>query len=160
MALKIASLLNLLLAGVLVGNEFGSWAAVHPALGTLPPAAQVRSEQAITRRYGQMMPFLMIAAIVSCLPVLALARDRRSAAFRCPLAATFLFLGMLGITFAGNMPINRRLLQASPDAPPADWSELRGRWDRWHTLRNALNFTGFGLLCLSVLSPDKPDGGA
>jgi hypothetical protein len=90
MALRIARLLNLLLTGVLVGNEFGSWAAVHPALGTLPAAAQVRAEQAITRRYGRMMPFLMVAAIVSCLPVLTLARDRRSAAFRCPLAATFL----------------------------------------------------------------------
>ena len=157
MALKIARLLNLLLAGVLVGNEFGSWAAVHPALGTLPPAAQVRAEQAITRRYGQMMPFLMVAAIVSCLPVLALARDRRGAAFRYPLAATLCFLGMLGITFAGNMPINRLILGASPDAPPADWSELRGRWDRWHTLRNALNFAGFGLLCLGALSSAEGD---
>jgi uncharacterized membrane protein len=87
-------------------------------------------------------------------------RKRKVAARGQRKAATFLFLGMLGITFAGNMPINRRLLQAAPDAPPADWSDLRGRWDRWHTLRNALNFVGFGLLCLGALSPDKPDSGA
>ncbi len=32
MALKIARFVNLLLAGLLAGNEFGTWAAVHPAL--------------------------------------------------------------------------------------------------------------------------------
>ena len=155
MALRIARLINLVLASVLVGNEFGSWAAVHPSLGTLPPKAQVQAEQAVTRRYGLMMPFLMAGTVVSCLPVLSLIRDRRSTAFRTTLAGMGCFLAMLGVTFAGNMPINRRVLAASPDAPPADWRELRARWDRWHTLRNALNFAGLGLLLTAVLSDER-----
>lgn len=35
MALKIAHLVYLMLAGMLTGNEFGSWIAIHPALSTL-----------------------------------------------------------------------------------------------------------------------------
>ena len=62
------------------------------------------------------------------------------------------FVTMLGVTFVGNMPINQRTLQASPDAPPKDWPELRARWDGWHTLRNGLNFAGLGLLYLGALS--------
>ncbi len=155
MALRMARLINLLLASVLVGNEFGSWAAVHPSLGTLPTKAQVQAEQAVTRRYGALMPFLMAGTVVSCIPVLSLIRDRRSAAFRATVAGMGCFLAMLGVTFGGNMPINRRVLGASPDAPPADWRELRARWDRLHALRNALNFAGLGLLLLGTLSDER-----
>jgi hypothetical protein len=59
MALKAARFANLFLTGVLTGNEFGSWAVLHPALRELPHQAHVRSEQAVTRRYGKMMPALM-----------------------------------------------------------------------------------------------------
>ena len=58
MALKAARFANLFLVGVLTGNEFGSWAGLHPALRELPHQAYVRSEQAVTRRFGKMMPAL------------------------------------------------------------------------------------------------------
>ena len=43
MALKAARFANLFLTGVLTGNEFGSWAVLHPALRELPHQAHVRS---------------------------------------------------------------------------------------------------------------------
>ena len=61
--LKAFRFVNLVLAALLVGNEFGSWVAVHPALGNLP--AHIRAEQAIVRRYGKIMPFLMVSTTVS-----------------------------------------------------------------------------------------------
>ena len=160
MPLKIARFVNLMLASVLVGNEFGGWAGTHPALKTLPLPAQVAAEQAVTRRYGGLMPLVMTATIASCLPVLALWPDQRSAGFRCTLGAMLCFLAMLGVTFGGNMPINRRTLVASPADPPADWHEIRSRWDRWHALRNLLNFTGLGLLYFGMLWPSQPDRAA
>src|SRR3712207_429160 len=137
MGLRLARFVNLLLAAVLVGNEFGTLVAIHPALNTLPTGAYIATEQAIIRRYDALMPFLMVATLLSCLPVLVLIRDRRSVAFRCALLALLAFLAMLGVTFIGNMPINQRILAASADAPPADWEQLRAEWDRWHALRNA-----------------------
>ena len=71
MALKVARFLNLMLASVLVGNEFGGWAGVHPALKTLPLSTQVAAEQAVTQRYGRLMPGVMLSAILSCIPVLS-----------------------------------------------------------------------------------------
>lgn len=154
MPLRIARFVNLLLASVLVGNEFGSWVGFHPALGTLQTGAQIQAEQALTRRYGRLMPGLMTATIVSCLPLLSLIQDRRSVAFRGALGGMLSFLAMLGVTFVGNMPINRRVLALSADAQPADWRALRTRWDRWHTLRNGLNFSGLALLLVSTLADD------
>lgn len=93
----------------------------------------------------------MTATVVPCVPAFARVRDRRSASYRTALGGTVCYVTMLGVTFAGNIQINRRVLAASPEAPPDDWYALRRRWDRWRTLRNGLNVLGFGLLITSAL---------
>jgi hypothetical protein len=56
-ASKIVRFVNLLLAGTLTGNEFGTLAPVHPALEELSPPERIRAEQEVTRRFGTIMPF-------------------------------------------------------------------------------------------------------
>ncbi len=153
MALKAAQFVNLLLTGVLTGNEFGSWAVLHPALSELPHQAHVRSEQAATRRYGKMMPALMTGALVSFVPVLSLVSDRRSSSFLFGLAGMVCYATMLAITLTGNVPINRRTLELDPDTTSREeFLELRARWDSLHAARNVLNLAGFGLALLGVLA--------
>jgi uncharacterized membrane protein len=90
---KAARFVNLVLAGLLAGNEFGTKAAVHPALERLRPPERVRAEQEVTRRYAAIMPFWMSSVIVSCLPVLAF--SRKTSAFLPTLVATACFVAML-----------------------------------------------------------------
>ena len=156
MALKAAQFVNLFITGVLTGNEFGSWAALHPALRELPHQAHVRSEQAVTRRYGKMMPALMMGALVSFVPVLSLVSDRRSLPFLFDLAGMLCYATMLMITLAGNIPINRSTLELDPDKiSREEFLELRARWDRLHRVRNVMNLTGFGLAILGVLTSSQ-----
>ena len=156
MALKAARFANLFLVGVLTGNEFGSWAALHPALRELPHQAHVRSEQAVTRRFGKIMPALMTGALVSFVPVLSLVSDRRSSSFLFSLAGMLCYATMLAITLTSNVPINRRTLELDPDTTPREeFLELRARWDRLHTARNVLNLAGFGLAILGVLTSSQ-----
>src|SRR5215210_4876824 len=155
-ALKAARFANLLLTGALTGNEFGSWAAIHPALHELPQQAHVRAEQAVTRRYGKMMPALMTGAIISFVPVLSLVSDRRSPSFLFGLAGMLCYATMLAITLTGNVTINRRTLELDPDTTSREeFLELRARWDRLHTARNVLNLTGFGFAILGVLASSQ-----
>ena len=157
MALKAAQFVNLFITGVLTGNEFGSWAALHPALRELPHQAHVRSEQAVTRRYGKMMPALMMGALVSFVPVLSLVSDRRSLPFLFDLAGMLCYATMLMITLAGNIPINRSTLELDPDKTSREeFLELRARWARLHAARNVLNLAGFGLSILGLLA--SPQG--
>ncbi len=155
MTLKRARFINLLLSGTMVGNEFGGWVAVHPALSTLPLAGHISAEQAVVKRYKAIMPFWMMAAIISAFPVLARVEDRTS--YRLTLAGTSCFIAMLMVTFGGNMPINNQVLQLSPDLPPANWRQLRTRWDQFHTLRNLLNIAGLSCLILGALEPSEPE---
>jgi hypothetical protein len=118
MILKVARFANLFLAGVLTGNEFGGFVGFHPALYQLLTEARVSAEQAITARFGKIMPPFMIATILSFAPVLSLTRDRRS--FRFSLVGMLCYLAMLGVTFSGNMPANRGTLDLDPRTVAVD----------------------------------------
>src|SRR5919107_3766345 len=72
--LEVARCVNLVLAGLLAGNELGTTVAIHPSLEWLGTRERIRAEQEVTRRYAAIMPFWMSSVIVSCLPVLALSR--------------------------------------------------------------------------------------
>jgi len=118
----------------------------------MPTPEHIKSEQALTRRFASIMPFWMVSVLVSCLPALALARREGAPAFRLTLAGTFCFVAMLVSTVRGNVPINNRTLELSPEeTPPEEWRDLRERWDRLHAIRVVLNVTGLGLLLLGTL---------
>lgn len=152
MIFRIVRFVNLLLAALLAGNEFGTWAAVHRSLWTMPTPEHIRAEQALTRRFGSIMPFWMSSVVVSCLAVLALTRDRDPSAFRFTLAGTLCFVAMMISTLRGNVPINNKTLELSPEeTPPDEWRELRERWDRLHAFRVVMNVAGLCLLYLGAL---------
>lgn len=151
--MKVARLVNLVLAGMLAGNEFSGFAAIYPALGRVSPMARLEAEQGIYRRYGRIMPFYMSFTISSFLPVLVLQRRPRSSAFRLTLAGLACFAAMLGITLTKNLPINARIEELpTEEASLEEFRELRERWDRLHAIRNALNVAGLAFTCLAALS--------
>jgi uncharacterized membrane protein len=155
MVLRATRFLNLLLTGVLTGNEFGGLVGFHPALYELPTEAHARAERAITSRFGKIMPPFMTTEILSFVPVLSLVRDRRSPSFFFTLVGMLCYMAMLAVTFAGNMPVNRQMLEMDPaTALGEELMELRSRWDRFHTARNVLNFLGFASALLGALSED------
>ena len=137
-----ARIVQLVLAGTLTGNELGGFVAVHPALDTLDPSTRLHAEQAVYRRFGAIMPFLMTGTVAAS----AAAAGRsgaRSPVGRLYLGATACFGAMLAVTLAGNVPINRELLALEDDpAGRARFAELRDGWNRLHAARNALNVTG------------------
>ena len=138
--------INLMLAGLLTGNEWGGWVAVHPALDKLPPPDRLRAEQALYARYGKIMPFLMTATVASGVVAASQASDRGSPHFRLTATGTACYGAMLCVTLAGNVPINRQILTLCDDATGhAQLPQLRRRWDRLHSVRNLLNMTGLGL---------------
>jgi Domain of unknown function (DUF1772) len=139
-ALRLA---NLAAAAVLTGNELGTLAVVHPAVRELPFEAEVHAEQAITRRYGAVMPALMTTTLASGLAAAAGARGRERALL---LAGTGSYAAMLAVTLTGNVPLNARTLAFDPSEGPAAWRAVRGRWERLHLARNALNLAGLGAL--------------
>ena len=97
----------------------------------------------------------MTAAILSFVPLLSLAKDRSSPSYFFTLVGMLCYASMLAVTFVGNMPVNRRMLEM--DTGTVSGEELIGlrrRWDRFHAARNVLNFFGFASALLGALSED------
>ena len=147
----VLQLVNLVLAGVLTGNELGTWAVVHPAIQRLPFAHEVRAEQEVTRRYGAFMPWLMMLTLLSGLAALA-TLDGGSDAFALTLAGTLCYGAMLATTLAANVPINARTLRFRETGSPEEWRGLRCRWDRLHTGRVVLDTAGLVCVALAAVS--------
>jgi len=152
-SLRVARLVNLVLAGMLTGNEFGSFVAIYPALGWISPMARLEALQGVYRRMGAFMPPYMISTLISFLPVLALQRRPRTAAFRFTLAGLACFVAMIVVTRNGNLPINARIEELpTEEASLEEFGELRERWTRLHAVRNVLNVAGLVFACLGALS--------
>ncbi len=148
-----ARLLNVVAAGLLTGNELGSKLTAHPALGDLGPQAHIEAEQALTRRYGQIMPVFMTGTLASFVPVLAVEPDRRSGHAAMTLAGMGCYAAMLAVTLTRNLPINAQLLELDARAASYDdFTRLRVRWERLHTARNVLNVAGLTLTALGAIS--------
>ena len=66
------------------------------------------------------------------------------------------YAAMLAVTFAGNMPANRRTLDLDPGRVSRDdLLSLRRRWDRFHAVRNLLNAVGLAFAILATLSDNE-----
>ena len=155
-SLKVARLANLVLAGMLTGNEFGTLAGIYPALDRISPMARLEASQGIYRRMSGIMPFYMISTLASFLPVLVLQRRPGSPAFRFTLAGLACYVAMIMITRRRNLPINARIEELPTEEASLDeFQELRKRWTRLHATRNVLNVAGLVFTSLGALSEPR-----
>jgi hypothetical protein len=139
------------LAGVLTGSELTSRLVVHPTLWKLDHRAQVRAEKLAYRRFGMIDPPLMTATVAACFVAAGRLTGRRAA-----MAATggSCYAGMLAVTLAGNVPINRQVLGWDDEGGDREaWRALRQRWDRLHSARIVLDVAGLVLIAAAVTSP-------
>ncbi len=144
----LALFVNLLAAAVLVGNELGTWAVVHPALHRLPLDQEVPAEQQVTKRYGYFMPALMLLTIVSGFVAAGVTNGETSTLL---FAASTMFTAMLVITLVGNVPLNLKTLRFPAEGDPSEWHSIRRRWDRLHLLRVALDVAGFTCIAIATV---------
>ncbi len=145
--MKRAQVVNFTLAGVLTGNELGTWAFVHRAAKRLPMEQEVVFEKRLTQLMLAPMGLLMSSTVGSGI----------WAASRAPTAGTgYVWAGtgcyaaMLGITLAGNMPLNAATLRATQRMDRQGWVSIRRRWDQFHGVRNLLNVSGLVLLAVAA----------
>lgn len=142
---------TLLLAALVVGAMFGVWLTLNPA--GLDPSLYVAQQQQAIRTLNVSMPALGGLTLLLMLVAAFLARhDRTRLTLFVTAAACFLAAGL--ITRFLNQPINAIVITWSPDAPPANWTELRDEWWRWHIVRLV---AGIGGLCLVIAAALRQD---
>ena len=105
------------------------------------------------------MAVLMPAAMVSTLPVLYLLYPRRPKRFYTTLAGFMLFVVALVITVLIEVPLDFQFQQWTLATLPANWQQLRDRWELFHFLRSWFAVIGLALLIAgSLFWRDKRSG--
>lgn len=135
-ALGAATLAGGVLAAVTGGMLFVFSNAVMGALARGPAPTAIRTMQAINERVINPL-FLGALFAPALLALLAGLGGGRSGA----LAGGLLYVvGVLGVTMAGNVPLNNRLARLDPAAADADaqWRAYARPWLRLNHLRSAI----------------------
>ncbi|MFJ3671261.1 anthrone oxygenase family protein [Streptomyces sp. NPDC090106] len=108
---------------------------------------QVELDNLDTLASATLIPTIIATAIV----VLGAWRAKGPALY-LPLAALVLFLLILVLTIAVNLPINADQRDWTVTSPPADWADVRDRWQTSHVIRTIASVVAFALLSLSALT--------
>ncbi|MFI6180110.1 anthrone oxygenase family protein [Nonomuraea sp. NPDC051191] len=64
------------------------------------------------------------------------------------MTALILVILTVVLTLAGLEPLNRMADAWDPDLLPADWQEIRGRWQNLHLVRTGLALAAFACLLI------------
>ncbi len=138
---------TLVVTGFTACAEFGSYAFVHPVMRRLPTREQLEMEKGLLGTFGRVMPVLMTATPILIASYAATLTGPARGWGWAALAATVV---ALLTTIAVNVGINRATGHWDPEHPPADWQQVRRRWDRFQGIRSSLLLLGFVLLAAAL----------
>ncbi len=120
---------------------------VVPALAALPADQGVAAMQSVNRvAVRPVFMTLLFGTGVLCLVLggVELADGPQPVV----LAAVVLYVvGVLGVTVAGNVPLNDALARTAPgEQPPGGWARWVRRWTAWNTVRSLAGLAAAALL--------------
>ena len=158
-----ATLVTAVGCGLAAGVFFAFSTFVMPALKRVTPSGGVEAMQSINR--VALTPPFMIALFGTALVALGLivwsvvSSDDRPTALIVAGGGLYL-VGTIGVTIAGNVPLNDRLERAgsrnrleragSAQATSAGWHDWVGRWNAWNHVRTAAALAAAALLTVAL----------
>ena len=83
--------------------------------------------------------------------MLSLLSRRRSQAFYPTLAGLALFVVALLITLLVEVPLDNQFNEWTATTLPANWQQLRDRWEWFHVIRSWISVAGLALLLAGAL---------
>jgi uncharacterized membrane protein len=149
--LEIWQFINIFLSALVTGVFWGSWLGLSRSIASFPPETFLAIGHTMIDNIGPVMPILMPAAMLATLPVLFLLYQRRSRALYPTLAGLALFIIALLVTLIVEVPIDNQIQEWTVTSLPANWEQLRDRWELFHVIRTWASVIGLALLIAGAL---------
>jgi uncharacterized membrane protein len=147
---NVLLVVQLVLVGVLAGEELIVRWGVQPAIAALPDDAHVRTRIALVRSLKVVVPIVMVPAVLASVAVLVTAGAGDGLGWRTA-AMTALVVFVLA-SFLGTVPINIGVNDWDPANPPADWKDVVRRWERIDVLRSSAAAVAFVLFTIALVA--------
>jgi hypothetical protein len=153
-ALEIWQFISILLSALVTGVFWGTWLGLSRSMASLTPETFLTIGHTMIANLGTVMAILMPVAILATLPVLFLLYRGRSWALYPTLAGFTLFIIALAVTLIVEVPIDNQIEAWTTASLPANWQQLRDRWELFHVIRTWVSVIGLALLILGALLVD------
>ena len=138
----------------MTGSEIAVAVFFHPRISRLEETAHVQDAQTLASALGTVMPFWYALTFALSLAATFVAHPAWSTLWWLALSATALFALMILYSLLLPVPINNQIARWQLDSLPANWRELRRRWDRLHAIR--VVFLVVALILLVASSAIQP----
>lgn len=148
MARVALEVVQLVLIGLLAGEELIVRYGVHPAMDSLPDRIHVHTRIALVKRLKVVVPVIMLPTVAASIAVLFVAAESAGLAWRWAGLASL--VGFLLASFLGTVPINIKVNDWDADDPPADWRQVVHRWESIDTLRSSAAILAFTCFVLAL----------
>jgi hypothetical protein len=145
-ALAIWQFVSILLLALVTGVFWGTWLGLSRSMAALTPETFLEVGHTMIGNLGTIMALLMPTAILSVLPVLYLLYRDRSRALYPTLAGFTCFIIALLVTLIVEVPIDNQIEGWTVTSLPANWQQLRDRWEWFHVIRSWISVIGLALL--------------
>src|SRR5262245_32237323 len=146
----IVQFIAVVLTALSMGVHFGTWLTERPIRRTQSGSLFIEVHQGRDLVAARVMPILGNAAILFVALAVFSARAA-PVAFELSLAGLVLLIGDMAVTLTCNVPLNRKVQSWQANAPPPEWTHVRDRWERFHSIRTVLIVLGFALFAASVV---------
>jgi len=147
--MSVLLVVQLVLVGLLAGQEFIVRWGVQPAMATLPDEVHLRTRIALVKSLKVVVPILMVPAVLASVAVLVLSGDDDGLGWR--IVAMVALVVFVLASFLGTVPINIRVNDWDPEHPPADWKRVVLRWERIDVLRSTAAGVAFVLFVVALV---------
>ena len=131
-ALEVAAVV---VAGMLTGSEFAVAVFFHPCISRLEDAVHIQAAQPLAKVLGTVMSFWYPLTFLLVLAVTFLAHPSRGTPWWLALTSTILLALISIYSLLLPVPINNQVSRWQPNSVPANWRDLRRRWDLLHDIR-------------------------
>jgi uncharacterized membrane protein len=153
MATRATQFTAVLLQVLVVGAFWGSWIGLSRFMDTLTPATFVEVGHVMMEGYGPIMSVLMPATLLATLVAGILVYRRNPLAGFLTLAGFVCVAGATAITLIVNVPIDEMMAGWTVATLPADWTQIRDRWETFHTARTFVTLGGLAATLAGCLLP-------
>lgn len=141
--------------GLLAGLYFAFSAFIMRALGRIEHSAGVAAMNAINADIlrSLFMPLFLGSTLVSlALAIVALLRWGRAGSIEMLAGGILYFVGMFLVTMLFNVPLNNRLMSASPATVEGVglWHDYLRRWTAWNHVRTLASTAALALFIAAI----------
>lgn len=121
-----------------------------PGKRQLPGAEWLRVQQTFYLGYAIVGAIAEVGGLLASLGIVAIERRERASTI-WPVVSALGFAGMLGSYWIGNRPLNDRIASWTAETLPADWMNVRDRWDAAHSISTLFAAVAFASLLAGLM---------